>query len=161
MRTIVQIISLSAILLLISCNKGAPQNRNSATELPDSPTSTSAIQSISTKTADEPFEGFLEKFLSDANFRYSRIQFPLTGYNSDEDQHKRDNYLFTREDWDFYFEEDARYKSDPYIISTISKKDSTSNVWRLYKENSGYDIKYHFKLKDNQWNLVFYSYMNI
>lgn len=113
----------------------------------------------STSNNDETnyFEDFLQKFISQKNFRNNRINFPLKGYNSDNDP--RDNYSWTKEEWEFYSIDDFNYYENKNIISQIIKKDSVS-IWRLYKENSGYDINYHFELKQKKWYLVYYSYTN-
>lgn len=110
------------------------------------------------KQDKENFEFFLSKFINDSVFRYNRIKFPIKGFNSDTEFDKRD-YLWTREDWDFYSVEDLRYKKDENIISEIVRIDSSMN-WRLYKENSGYDINYRFKFNNNKWYLDYYSYKN-
>ena len=107
---------------------------------------------------NESFEDFHLKFLIDSTFRYSRINFPVKGYNSDSEA-SPENYLWERGDWDFYFEVDKDYKKNGAIVSEIYPTDSTT-VWRLYIENSGYDIRYHFKKDNDKWMLTYYSYKN-
>lgn len=108
--------------------------------------------------SNENFNIFLNNFISSPLFRYQRIEFPLKGFNSDSDSDE-DQYLWYKDDWYFYFEEDSVYKANPNIISKITYKDSLV-IWRLYKENSGYDINYYFKSKGEKWYLDYYSYTN-
>jgi hypothetical protein len=116
----------------------------------------------------ENFKNFLAKFLKDSKFRYQRIEFPFPGFNSEEidnssnseEIYRSSNYIWTKEDWEFYFEEDKNYHKNPNIRSEITVNISKAN-WRLYIEDSGYDINYEFQLKSNKWYLVRYSYKNI
>lgn len=136
------------------------KNKNSDSEIHDKSETNEASQLESFKESckKEDFNLFISKFVSDSIFRYSRIKFPLKGYNSDAELDKRD-YIWIKEDWDFYSVVDMKYESDEKIVSEIIPKE-TSMVWRLYKKNSGYDIKYQFKLNKNKWYLNNYSYKN-
>jgi len=106
----------------------------------------------------ENFKMFLQKFINDSTFRYTRIQFPINGYNSDAETNKK-NYKWDKKEWDFYSKIDFQYKNDENIITEIVDNDTTK-VWRLYKKQSGYDIRYYFKPISKKWNLVYYSYKN-
>ncbi|NCO64758.1 MAG: hypothetical protein COZ75_13360 [Flavobacteriaceae bacterium CG_4_8_14_3_um_filter_34_10] len=106
---------------------------------------------------EEIFNVFLSMFLNDSVFRYSRIDFPIKGYNSDAEN--PENYLWSKDDWDFYFEEDSRYKQNESIISKVSINDRIAK-WRLYIKDSGYDINYHFELVNDKWYLKQYFYKN-
>ena len=108
---------------------------------------------------DESFEKFILKFVSDSTFRYERIKFPINGFNSEAENYNM-NYSWTKEDWGFYSREDFNYQNDPNIVNDILKKDSLTIVWRLFKENSGYDIRYIFKKEEKKWFLENYSYKN-
>jgi len=141
------------ILVLFFCLSCKDQNSNTKTE-----TNEVAKKDLRTNQQKEDFNLFISKFVADSLFRYSRIKFPLKGYNSDAENDKR-NYIWSKEDWDFYAMVDMEYKSDENIINETIPKDSLM-IWRLYKENSGYDIKYQFKLKENNWYLYYYSYKN-
>ena len=105
------------------------------------------------------FTIFLDKFTTDSIFRYSRIDFPINGYNSDAEMEKS-NYKWEKQEWDFYSKIDFKSKSDSNITNKIIPSDSIM-VWRLFKPNSGYDINYHFKLNNHKWYLNYYSYKNI
>jgi len=104
------------------------------------------------------FNEFLKRFSKDSIFRYNRINFPLKGYNSDA-ENMVNNYKWEKEEWDYYSKLDFQYEGNKNITTKIISKDSLM-VWRLYKENSGYDINYHFKLYKNKWYLNYYSYKN-
>ncbi|UOY08525.1 hypothetical protein L0P88_08210 [Muricauda sp. SCSIO 64092] len=106
----------------------------------------------------EDFDVFLSQFVEDSTFRYSRIKFPIEGFNSDSEAN-RDNYVWTKEDWEFYFEEDKNYKKNENIISEVSVQKSVA-TWRLYIADSGYDVNYQFGLNANKWYLISYSYKN-
>jgi len=106
----------------------------------------------------EDFDEFISKFTSDSVFRYSRIKFPLKGYNSHAESNRQD-YVWNKEIWDFYSESDMNYQNNENILNQTKSKDSIK-IWRLYKKNSGYDIEYRFKLKGNKWFLKYYSYKN-
>ena len=106
----------------------------------------------------ENFKMFLQKFINDSTFRYTRIQFPINGYNSDAEINKK-NYKWNKKEWDFYSEEDFQYKKNENITMEIMDNDTTK-IWCLYKKQSGYDIRYYFKPIDSKWNLVYYSYSN-
>ena len=107
---------------------------------------------------DLKFEDFLERFSKDSIFRYDRMKFPIKGYNSDAETNKKD-YKWEKEEWMFYFNNDLKHNTDENIISKIVPND-TVIIWRLYKENSGYDVNYYFKQIDNKWYLDSYSYKN-
>lgn len=109
--------------------------------------------------SNEDFEKFLVRFINDSTFRYSRVNFPIKGFNS-EVKENQDDYIWVKDDWDFYFEEDAKYKDNESIISETSSTGSIA-IWRLYIKNSGYDIYYHFERKNKEWYLVKYFHQNI
>lgn len=109
----------------------------------------------------ESFEEFFKKFSSDSFFRNSRINFPLKGFNSDDSNTngKDEVYLWSKEDWSFYSEEDFSNKKDKDEKKTETiKKNKSLITYRIYKENSGYDIQYEFKKENDKWFLIYYSY---
>lgn len=118
-------------------------------------------EAIIEKNSSEDFDSFFKKFSTDSKFRMSRVEFPLKGFNSDETNvdSKDKTYLWSKEDWLFYAEEDFINKSEDAIKTDITKTD-TSVIYRIYKENSGYDIQYEFQKNNKQWFLVYYSYKN-
>lgn len=108
----------------------------------------------------EPFDTFLNRFVSDSTFMFSRIDFPIDGFNSDFSQ-KGKSYKWYKKDWIFYAEEDMRFKKRKNVITEVMEQDS-SIIWRLYKKNSGYDIKYMFKPNSKgKWMLVYYQHQNL
>lgn len=139
------IIYTCLVLALISCKKESAVPETVAT-------------AVATKPTQENFTEFHSKLINDSVFRYSRINFPIAGYNSDAEK-EPDNYSWTKEDWDFYFEEDAKYKQNKNIVSTTAVTDTLA-TWRLHIPNSGYDINYYFKPENNKWFLKSYSYKN-
>jgi hypothetical protein len=150
------ILIILVFLINVSC-----KNQNSDFEVENNTKTTelSHLKDSKENRQEENFNMFILKFISDSIFRYSRIKFPLKGYNFDAEITKRDYYIWNKEDWDFYSIVDMKYKSDENIINEVIPKDSLM-VWRLYKESSGYDIKYEFKLNENKWYLNYYSYKN-
>ena len=114
---------------------------------------------IKSKDSLLTFDKFLDKFCRDSVFRYHRIIFPIIGYNSDAEMNKN-NYKWEKSEWDFYSKIDCGYKKNKNIISKIIPSDSTM-IWRLFIENSGYDVNYRFKLIEGKWYLNYYSYKNI
>lgn len=117
---------------------------------------------IHNKQDPENFSQFMQKFINEPDFRLRRVNFPLAGSNSDDRVvgEAQDNYLWTKEDWLFYAEEDFRDNPDKSIKTEAIDNDNTA-MYRLYKENSGYDIRYKFEMKEGKWYLVNYSYQNI
>lgn len=111
------------------------------------------------KQESEKIESFLHNFINDGNFRNKRIKFPIKGYNSDSELNKKD-YKWYKEDWEYYANIDFKYKNDKNIVNTIFQNDTTF-IWKLYKENSGYNIEYHFKIYNKKWFLDYYLYKNI
>jgi len=110
----------------------------------------------------EDFDSFFKSFSSDKKFRIAHIKFPLKGFNSDENEFNSKNkpYLWDKENWLFYSEEDFINEKKHDEIKTDKIKKDSSVIYRFYKENSGYDIQYTFKKIDNKWNLIYYSYKN-
>lgn len=117
---------------------------------------------VTEKTTSENFKCFLEKFATDPAFRISRVSFPLEGFNSDQTNVNSTDrpYLWEREDWLFYSEEDFKNPTNEDVVKTATIKTDTTVTFRIYKENSGYDIQYKFKENNKQWFLVYYSYKN-
>ncbi len=149
------ILLILVFFFCVSC-----RNKNSDSEIENKVEANEVSQrkNLKENQQKEDFNLFISKFVMDSLFRYHRVKFPLKGYNSDAEINKRD-YIWSKEDWDFYSMEDMKYKTDESITNQVIPKDSLM-IWRLYKENSGYDIKYQFKLKENKWYLVYYSYKN-
>jgi hypothetical protein len=114
------------------------------------------------KLISEDFDIFFKKFSTDSAFRISRVNFPLKGFNSDETNTnlKDQSYLWSKEDWLFYADEDFKNQKSEDILKTDINKDGTYIIFRIYKENSGYDIQYKFKENNKRWFLVNYSYKN-
>lgn len=117
---------------------------------------------IHNEQASENFSQFMQKFINEPDFRMSRVVFPLAGSNSDERVigETQDNYSWTKEDWLFYAGEGFKNNSDRNIKTEAIDNDTTA-TYRLYRENSGYEVRYKFELKDGKWYLVNYSYQNI
>ena len=108
----------------------------------------------------EKFNTFLSRFFNDNSFRYSRVNFPLDGYNSDLEMGKRET-KWSKDDWEFYSEDDFGYESNTNIKNEVISINEKVKTLRLFKENSGYQIKYEFHNIDGKWYLKYYSYMNI
>ena len=108
----------------------------------------------------ESFNDFFNRFSTDSVFRISRVKFPLKGFNSDETDvdFKDKTYLWNKEDWLFYAEEDFSSSKSEDIKKTDTIKTNASVIYRIYKEDSGYDIQYKFKESKNKWFLVYYSH---
>lgn len=117
---------------------------------------------INNEPVSENFSQFMQKFINEPDFRLRRVNFPLAGSNSDDRVvgETQDNYLWTKGDWLFYAEEDFRDNPDKNIRTESIDNDTTA-MYRLYRENSGYDVRYNFELKEGKWYLVNYSYQNI
>ncbi|WP_374676571.1 hypothetical protein [Flavobacterium sp. NRK1] len=113
------------------------------------------------KEERENFDNFFSKFRSDSSFRLSRTKFPLDGYNSDEKEiDSRDTlYVWSKEDFNFYAEEDFKKQISINIKEHITKSDSLV-FYRRYIEDSGYNINYKFNIISGNWYLVCYSYKN-
>ena len=116
------------------------------------------IQNSNDNNKTESFREFLEHFISDSEFRKDRIRFPIDGVITN-DYGEVEEYKWNEIDWNFFSEEDINYKKNSNIISEVINEEGYV-IWRLYKENSGYDIQYRFKLIKNKWHLVYYSYVN-
>ena len=109
----------------------------------------------------ENFENFLTKFKSHKDFRESRINFPIRGFNSEAEILKnRSNYIWNKEEWEFYSYYDFAPNTPENISEKIIKLKSGTYIWSLYKESSGYEINYEFSCKDHNWYLKSYSYKN-
>jgi len=134
------------LILLISCNNAKKENQE--------------IKNFINK--NESFNDFFNEFSTDSTFRISRIKFPIKGFNSDETNiNSKDNpFLWNKEDWSFYAEEDFNRSKSKDIKKTDTIKTGTSVIYRIYKEDSGYDIQYKFEESKNKWFLVYYSYKN-
>jgi hypothetical protein len=110
----------------------------------------------------ESFENFFSKFSTNSRFRINRIKFPLDGFNSDEtDTNAKDKpYKWEKEDWLFYSAEDFTKNQNGDNKKTEIVKTNSFVTYRIYKENSGYDIQYRFKVYKDKWYLINYSYKN-
>jgi len=110
----------------------------------------------------ENFDEFIDKFSKDNIFRISRVKFPLKGFNSDEtDFNAKDKiYIWEKEDWLFYATEDFKNIMNDSSIKSKVVKTEANMIYNIYKNDSGYDIKYEFKQIENKWYLEFYSYKN-
>ncbi|MBF4515783.1 hypothetical protein IRZ71_05490 [Flavobacterium sp. ANB] len=113
--------------------------------------------------SSEDFNSFFKSFSSDKQFRVAHIKFPLEGFNSDENEYNSKNkpYHWEKENWLFYSEEDFENTKSKDVIKTETIKKDSTIIYRIYKENSGYDIQYAFKKIENKWNLIYYSYKNL
>lgn len=114
----------------------------------------------------EDFEEFHSKFYSDSAFQFSRIKFPLNGYNSDFDDGIPDD---VREELNMEPQEEFMWKKDEWeMLKNVKnenlkkelKKSDTLVIERIYKEASGYEILREFKPINNKWFLIYYSYSN-
>ncbi|KRD11762.1 hypothetical protein ASE21_08690 [Flavobacterium sp. Root901] len=119
-------------------------------------------QKVIEQKSSEDFDSFFKSFSLDKNFRLMHIKFPLKGFNSDESEFDSLNkpYLWKKEDWIFYSEEDFKTGKTKDEVKTDKIKKDSLIIYRIFKENSGYDIQYTFKKIDNKWNLIYYSYKN-
>ena len=110
----------------------------------------------------ETFEDFFNRFSKDSKFRISRIKFPIDGFNSDEtNTNAKDKpYKWEKEDWLFYAAEDFTINTSGDVKKTEIVKTNSFVTYRIYKENSGYDIQYRFNVDNKKWFLINYSYKN-
>ncbi|MEO0038943.1 MAG: hypothetical protein RIQ59_2154 [Bacteroidota bacterium] len=110
----------------------------------------------------ESFEDFFNKFSTNSKFRVSRIKFPIDGFNSDEtNTNAKDKpYKWEKEDWLFYAAEDFTENTSGDVKKTEIIKTNSFVTYRIFKEDSGYDIQYRFKVDKDKWYLVNYSYKN-
>ncbi|MPT35965.1 MAG: DUF4348 domain-containing protein [Flavobacterium sp.] len=146
---------LLILLLLLSCKN------NEDKVIPENNTVTNNKEQTMT---DEDFSVFIAKFVTDKSFRHERITFPLRGYNSaamNPELTDQDTlYMFDKADFDFSSEEDFQKPTNGDVLKNKTIKTDSSMIYRIYKENSGYDMRYNFKLKDQKWVLIYYSYAN-
>src|SRR5690606_27511005 len=114
------ILLMFVFFFCVSC-----KNKNSNAEIENNveANKVSQLKDLNAKQEKEDFNLFISKFVADSLFRYSRIKFPLKGYNSDAEVDKQ-NYIWTKEDWDFYAIVDMKYKTDENIINEAIPKDS-------------------------------------
>ncbi len=65
--------------------------------------------------------------------------------------------MFDKADFDFSSEEDFQKPTNGDVLKNKTIKTDSSMIYRIYKENSGYDTRYEFKLKDQKmgFNLLF------
>jgi len=135
---------ITVIVFILACNKTKETSINSK----------KMIRKV------ESFEYFFEKFSTDSKFRISRIKFPMDGFNSDEGNlnDKDKPYKWEKEDWLFYSAEDFAKNKSGDIKKTDIVKNNSYVIYRMYKENSGYDIQYRFELNKDKWYLLNYSY---
>jgi len=110
---------------------------------------------------EETFNEFIKKFKSDSEFRLNRIKFPLNGFNSDENIDNNDVYFWEKENWLFYSSDDFKDSDNMDFKEKVILMTDTSMIYRIYKPQSGYEIKYHFKKESKKYYLNFYSYKNI
>lgn len=145
MKNHFKILAISLLISLVNCNNFDKRKVIISKE-----------KGVNVNKNIENFDDFFIRFSKDINFRISRIKFPLAGYNSDE---RKKSFFWTKEEWLFYSEEDFKINKD--ATKRVKLIENSKIIYRIYKENSGYDIKYTFVLINDKWNLVFYSYKNI
>ncbi|KGO87343.1 hypothetical protein Q765_06665 [Flavobacterium rivuli WB 3.3-2 = DSM 21788] len=117
-------------------------------------------KSLTIKVPKEDFDEFFTKFRSDSIFKFTRIKFPLKGFNSDEmgTGSEQSIYLWDKENFIFYSVEDFKNQTTTDIIKEDIIKSDSVVTYRRYKEDSGYDINYEFKNIKDKWYLIYYSY---
>ena len=140
--------------LIISCNNSEKKERieNNSIEKP-----------LTIRVPKEDFDEFFTKFRSDSLFKITRTKFPLKGFNSDEKEigSKQSSYLWDKENFIFYSDEDFKNQVTTDIIKEDITKSDSLVTYRRYKEDSGYDINYEFKNLNDKWYLIYYSYKNL
>ncbi|WP_333696640.1 hypothetical protein [Flavobacterium sp.] len=117
-------------------------------------------ESLLQNNEEEIFNEFINRFINDSVFRLSRVDFPLRGYNSDDYVEGLNPYYWEKSDWLFYSEEDFKKGNSLELKENEIIKTDTSMIYRIYKKESGYDIKYYFKKDNKKYYLNFYSYKN-
>lgn len=144
------ITALAILSCSISCNKSNSQP---------------AGNQIAKNNEGEDFDSFLKKFVADSTFRQTRVNFPLRGYNSEDElssESKTDTiFMYNQFDWQWFSEEDLDMVQSDVLRATKLIKTDSSMIYHRYRPNSGYDMRYDFQQKEGKWYLIYYQYQNI
>ncbi|WPP48856.1 hypothetical protein [Catalinimonas niigatensis] len=107
-------------------------------------------RSANVKGARENFDVFYEKFLSDSSFQMERIQFPLPGIKTIEDE-EDSTYQWTKEEWVMLKEPDlegTEFKRNLQVSDTLATDE-------IFTENAGFYFKMVYEPIKRKWHLVY------
>ncbi|WKN32614.1 DUF4348 domain-containing protein [Porifericola rhodea] len=99
--------------------------------------------------ADENFDEFYEKFLTDSSFQMERIQFPLKGIKADEGEDS--TYYWHKEDWVMLKKpnlDGTDFKRDLQVSDTVATDE-------IFMENAGFYFKMVYEPIKRKWHLVY------
>ena len=111
---------------------------------------TAACRSGRVATADEPFDAFYDRFMTDSTFQLERTRFPLPGqkYTAEVED---STYRWAREDW--------RMLNEPQIDPTFFSRNLTVSDTLATDEIAGKSSGFYFKMVyrpvKRKWHLVY------
>lgn len=140
------VILISTILLFFSCNnhKNKVQSQQLLVDTVFKKTIIKSLPRKNIDTIDVKFDSFFSKFDSDRNFQLSRIKFPLKVKSDTEDG--QSIKFIKKNEW--------RYTNFTHIKNIqIAKNSKTKNEIDLILSiiDTGVQVEYHFKIKNDQW----------
>ena len=110
-----------------------------------------------TKSKEEAFSDFYQRFYTDSLFQYSRIKFPLPGINTDDqDIGGNKPYNWQKDRWQLNYMPDKKAfnckttKSGNLIIEKITSHD-----------DPGLIVESRFKEINGKWFLIYFANVNL
>lgn len=137
------VLSLSFLFLLFACNNTEKKNE---TEKLDNEEKKSEINE--TAAANEDFEEFYEKFVSDKDFQIERVMFPVMGSNITDYEESEE---WTTENW-VMLSDVNNVDQNEFTVEIL--EDDNRVEHKIYLPNSGFGITYTFELIENEWYLT-------
>lgn len=109
-------------------------------------------RSIQVQMAQEDFDEFYARFLTDSAFQMSRIKFPLPGVNAVEMENREDTvYYWKKEDWIMLKKPDldtALYERKVTVTDTLATDE-------IFMEDAGFYFKTVYEPVERKWYLVY------
>lgn len=137
------VLSLSFLFLLFACNNTEKKNE---TEKLDNEEKKSEINE--TAAANEDFEEFYEKFVSDKDFQIERVMFPVMGSNITDYEESEE---WTTENW-VMLSDVNNVDQNEFTVEIL--EDDNRVEHKIYLPNSGFGITYTFELIEGEWYLT-------
>ena len=112
--------------------------------------SVSACRSARVATADEGFDTFYDRFMTDSTFQLERIRFPLPGQKFTE-QIEDSTYQWSREGWQMLSEpqiDAAHFTRNLAVTDTLATDE-------IAGKNSGFYFKMVYRPVKRKWHLVY------
>ncbi len=157
------------LLILPGCNyrqsdfkkTEAAELSNPADSTVEGPAANETVIDPAKKDADPAFENFYYKFHTDSAYQLNSIDFPLSGFNTDDESGTdtgtgNKEYFWEKDKWDLM----KMPELDDNFSVEKTKTDSTYTE-KISILNSGYYIIRVFKKRNEKWKLCFYGVHNL